>query len=61
LEFRQGNNLGLIGIEQTLVLPLKPPPPLHQLRLLRLKPGEVVLVRLRPSLMQVWDHAWMPQ
>ena len=61
LKFMQGNNIGLIGIEQTLVLPLKPLPPLHQLRLLRLKPGEVVLLSLRPSLMQAWDHAWMPQ
>ena len=38
LELTEGDNLGLIGIKQALVLPLDPLPPLQQLRLLRLKP-----------------------
>ena len=37
LELTEGDNLGLIGIKQALVLPLDPLPPLQQLRLLRLK------------------------
>jgi hypothetical protein len=38
LELTEGDNLGLIGIEQALVLPLEPLPPLQQLLLVRLKP-----------------------
>jgi len=38
LELTEGDNLGLISIQQALVLPLNPLPPLQQLRLLRLKP-----------------------
>jgi hypothetical protein len=37
LELTEGNNLGLIGIKQALVLSLDPLPPLQQLRLVRLK------------------------
>jgi hypothetical protein len=38
LELTECDNLGLIGIQQALALPLDPLPPLQQLRLLRLKP-----------------------
>jgi hypothetical protein len=38
LELTQGDDLGLIGIEQALVLVLEPLPPLQQLHLLCLKP-----------------------
>ena len=38
LELTEGDNLSLIGIEQALVLPLEPLPPLQQWRLVRLKP-----------------------
>ena len=38
LELTKGNNLGLIGIKQALVLPLDPLPPLQQLSLLCLQP-----------------------
>ena len=55
--FRQGDHLGLIGIEYTLVLTLKPLPPLEQLRLVRFQSRAVVLFGFRPRLMQWWDHA----
>ena len=61
LEFIQGNNLGLIGIKQALVLPLEPLPSLYQLRVLRLQPGEVLLFGFRPSLVQVRNHTGIPQ
>jgi hypothetical protein len=57
LEFTQGDNLGLIGIEPALVLPLEPLLPLQQVRVLRLQPGEVLLLGCSPGLMQVRDHA----
>ena len=38
LELTEGDNLGLIGIEQALILPLEPLPSLQQLRLVRLQP-----------------------
>jgi hypothetical protein len=57
LELTQGDNLGLIGIEQALVLPLETLLPLQQLRLLHLQPGEVLLLGCSPGLMQVRDHA----
>jgi hypothetical protein len=61
VECTQGNNLGLIGIQQALVLPFEPLPSLQQLRVLRLKPGEVLLFGFRPRLMQVRNHMWIPQ
>ena len=56
LQLRQVDNLGLIGIESTLVLPLKPLLPLEQLRLVRFQAREAVLCGLRPRLMQLGDH-----
>jgi len=61
LQLRQSDNLGLIGIKQALVLPFNPLPLLQQLRLLRLKPCERLLFGVCPGLMQVRDHAWIPQ
>jgi hypothetical protein len=68
LELTQGGHLGLIGIEQALVLPLEPLLALQQLRLLRFQPGELLLLGCSPGLMQVRDHArrlqqlgqWLP-
>jgi hypothetical protein len=56
LELTEGENLGLIGIKQALVLPLEPLPPLPQLCLLRLKSCEGLVFGGCPSLMQLWDH-----
>src|SRR5215475_10522929 len=56
LPLRQVDNLGLIGIESPLVLPLKPLLPLEQLRLLRFQAREAVLFGICPRLMQLWDH-----
>jgi hypothetical protein len=61
LEFTQGNNLGLIGIQHALVLPFEPLPSLQPLGVLRLTPGEVLLCGFRPRLMQVRNHLWIPQ
>jgi hypothetical protein len=57
LELTQGDYLGLIGIEQALVLPLEPLLPLQQLRWLRFQPREALLSGCRPGLMQVRDQA----
>lgn len=56
LQLLQVENLGLIGIESTLVLTLNPLPPLAQLRLLRFESSEVVLCGLRPRLRPLWEH-----
>ena len=57
LELTQGDHLGLIGIEQALVLSLESLLPLQHLRLLRLQPGEMLLLGGSSGLMQVRDHA----
>jgi hypothetical protein len=51
LQLRQVENLGLRGIEYTLVLPRKPLLPLEQLRLVRFQAREAVLCGFRPRLM----------
>jgi hypothetical protein len=61
LQLTQVEHLGLIGIEQALVLTLDPLLALEQLRLLCLKRGEVLLFGFSPSLMQLRDHVRMAQ
>jgi hypothetical protein len=52
LSFVQADNLGLIGIKETLTLPLEPLAPLEQLPLLCGERGEMLLFGLRPCLVQ---------
>jgi hypothetical protein len=56
LQLTEVHNLGLVGIQQALVLPLAPLASLGQLRLLRLKRGEVLPFGVRPGLRPLRDH-----
>jgi hypothetical protein len=60
LEFTPGHHRGLIGIQQALVLPFEPLPSRQPWRVLRLKPGVVLLCGFRPRLMPVRNHMWSP-
>jgi hypothetical protein len=55
LELTQGDHLGLIGIQQALVLPLEPRLPWQPWRLLHLQPGEVLFLGCRPGLTALFN------
>jgi hypothetical protein len=60
LQLCQVNDLGLIGIEQALLLALNPLPPLEQLGVLRLQRREVLLFGCGPALVKLWDPVRIP-
>jgi len=57
LEFTKSDGFRLIRVEQALALAFEPLPPLQELRLLRGQCGQIVLLGLRPALMQGGDQA----
>ena len=58
LEFTESDYLGLVRIEETLALPLKTLATLLQLGLLRAERGQIVLLALRPALVQCRNDSW---